>query len=321
MYIRTASVACIFVLLMGFEFTDAASLRLAPPRNDIEVGDLFSMAVQITSTDQAMNASSGVVQFPSDLLQVVTLSKAGSVIGLWAQEPSFSNDAGTINFEGVVLNPGFIGSNATMVTITFRARAEGTANVTISGGSVLANDGNGTEIYTGSSGGTVTISPESEQPVPTPRSTPVKEKTPTLEPVATSTPAEVMSPAQKTTIEKPFDISWLWSWASTPFQSIVFALLLIAILIFLILDALLLYKYIRVRRGGSGSLSGAQKYAHRSFLLLRDDVDAYVEALKKESESRKLTPVEERFVREMKTDLSDAEKNLMKELRNADRNG
>ena len=66
-----------------------------------------------------MNAASGVISFPADKLEVVSLSKTGSVFTLWVQEPSFSNSAGTINFEGIVLNPGFIGAAGKTPTIKF----------------------------------------------------------------------------------------------------------------------------------------------------------------------------------------------------------
>jgi len=93
-----------------------------------------------------MNAASGVISFPSDKLEVTSLSKTGSIFSLWVQEPTFSNTAGTVNFEGIVLNPGFIGSSGKAITITFRAKAAGNAPLTFSSGAVLANDGQGTNI-------------------------------------------------------------------------------------------------------------------------------------------------------------------------------
>ncbi|MBI5456875.1 hypothetical protein HY969_04000 [Candidatus Kaiserbacteria bacterium] len=136
----------------------AATMRIAPASASAVSGGSVSVSVQVTSSDQAMNAASGVLKFPPDLLQVSSISKSGSIIGLWAQEPSHSNIAGTVNFEGVVLNPGFIGSNGTVLTVTFRALVAGVASLSISSGSVLANDGNGTEVLTGSLPGFVLIS-------------------------------------------------------------------------------------------------------------------------------------------------------------------
>ncbi len=79
---------------------------------------------------------------------MISLSKSSSVITLWVQEPSFSNSSGTISFEGIVPNPGFTGSGK-VLTATFKVLKQGSARVSFANASVLANDGNGTEIGNG----------------------------------------------------------------------------------------------------------------------------------------------------------------------------
>ncbi len=149
-------------------FVSAATMRIAPAAASVTVGGTASIAIQVTSADQPMNAASGIVHFPADSLQVVSLSKSGTIISLWAQEPSYSNSAGTINFEGAVLNPGFTGSNGTVLTITFKAKSAGVAPITIGSGSVLANDGSGTEILTSVSGGNMSVTAAAPAPAVTP---------------------------------------------------------------------------------------------------------------------------------------------------------
>jgi hypothetical protein len=127
----------------------AATLNFSPQSGSYNVGSTLSVNVIVDSSDQAMNAASGVISFPSDKLEVTSISKTGSIFTLWVQEPSFSNSAGTVNFEGIVLNPGFTGSNGKVITITFKTKAAGNAPLTFSSGSVLANDGKGTNILTG----------------------------------------------------------------------------------------------------------------------------------------------------------------------------
>ncbi len=127
----------------------AATLSFSASSGEYAVGKTLSVSVYVSSADQAMNAASGVISFPSDKLEVISLSKTGSIFTLWVQEPSFSNSAGTINFEGIVLNPGFTGSSGKAITITFRTKAAGNASLTFSSGSALANDGKGTNILTG----------------------------------------------------------------------------------------------------------------------------------------------------------------------------
>jgi hypothetical protein len=129
-----------------FSEANAANLYFSPSSGSYTVGSSFSVSVYTSSADQAMNAASGVISFPQDKLEVSSISKSGSIISLWVQEPLFSNSAGTVSFEGIVLNPGFTGATGKIITINFRAKAAGTALLNFSSGSVLANDGKGTNI-------------------------------------------------------------------------------------------------------------------------------------------------------------------------------
>ncbi|MDP2864479.1 MAG: cohesin domain-containing protein [bacterium] len=154
---------------------EAATLYFSPPSGSHTVGGTFLVGVYVSSADQAMNAAAGVISFPQDKLEVTSLSKTGSIFNLWVQEPLFSNSAGTINFEGIVLNPGFTGSAGKIITINFRAKSTGSAYLSFSSGSVLANDGRGTNILTGMNAGnyniqstTITPLPESETEAITP---------------------------------------------------------------------------------------------------------------------------------------------------------
>lgn len=149
-----------FVFLGSFVFfgtARAATLSLSSASQLYSAGQTFSVNVYVSTPSQAMNAASGTVSFSSSTLQVVSISKVGSVFSLWVQEPSFSNTSGTVSFEGIVLNPGFIGSQGKIMTITFRARGAGQSNLTFSSGSVLANDGSGSNILTNSHGISFTV--------------------------------------------------------------------------------------------------------------------------------------------------------------------
>jgi len=162
-----------FLFSLGFfalhaSAANAATLYVSPASGAYGVGQTFTAAVYVNSAEQAMNAASGVVSFPADKLNVISLTKDGSVMSLWVEEPSFSNAAGIVNFEGIVLNPGFQGSSGKVLNIIFRNTAAGTAPVTFSSGAVLANDGRGTNILSslGSASYTITLSSSLAQPTP-----------------------------------------------------------------------------------------------------------------------------------------------------------
>lgn len=158
----------LFVLIFSFGIfskAEAASLFISPASGTYNIGQTFSVSVYVSSVDQAMNAVSGVITFPADKLQILSLSKAGTIINFWVQEPSFSNSNGTINFEGIVLNPGFQGGNGKIITVTFKVKTVGTASLSFTSSSVLANDGLGTNILTNLSNASYILENSTQIPV------------------------------------------------------------------------------------------------------------------------------------------------------------
>ena len=141
--ILLAAVGFILVVF-NVRAVDAATLYFSPSSGTYSTGRNFTVNVN-TQSPVALNAASGVVTFPIDKLEVVGISKGASIFNLWVQEPSFSNREGNVRFEGVVLNPGFTGTGK-LIGITFRAKSAGDADLNFSNGSILANDGLGTNI-------------------------------------------------------------------------------------------------------------------------------------------------------------------------------
>jgi len=161
----------------------STSLYLSPPSETYLVGSTFSIKVKVDSGGTAVNAAEGALIFNSAELQVVSLSKSGSIFTLWTTEPTFSNSAGNIFFGGGT-SSNFTGNNGTIVSITFKAKAIANSQVSFSSGSVLAADGKGTNVLASMNGGVYTlkseiVTPPAEEPPsedyvppPTPTGTP-----------------------------------------------------------------------------------------------------------------------------------------------------
>ena len=148
----------IFIVFFAIpHLAQAASIYFSPSGGTYGVGKTFSVYVIVSSADKAMNAVSANLSFPADLLSVTSISKTNSIVNFWVQEPSYSNSSGTISLEGVVLNPGYVGTAGRVATITFRAKDSGAARVAFSSGDVLANDGLGTSILATLGSGTYTL--------------------------------------------------------------------------------------------------------------------------------------------------------------------
>ncbi|MDP2704451.1 MAG: hypothetical protein Q8P01_04525 [bacterium] len=133
-------------LIFGARTADAATLYFSPSSGNFSVGNILNASVLVNTQGQAINNSSAVINFPAGLLEIVSVSKSGSIFSLWVEEPAFSNSAGTISFDGGLSTPGFNGTAGKIVNIVFRIRNAGTASLVFSSAAVRANDGYGTDI-------------------------------------------------------------------------------------------------------------------------------------------------------------------------------
>ena len=133
----------------------SAELYILPSSKNLNIGENLNITVYVDSSDQAMNAVSFRISYPEDILRFVSLSKSGSIINLWVQEPQ--GGGGEVFAEGIVLNPGFTGKRGKILNVTFKALKSGKAEIRFVSGSVLANDGLGTNILRNMMGGSYEI--------------------------------------------------------------------------------------------------------------------------------------------------------------------
>ncbi len=130
----------------------------------------------MNTAGNAINAAEGSIVFDPANLQVVSVSKTGSIFTLWANEPSFSNADGTVAFGGGIPNPGYSGSNGRVITINFKAKTattvRGYTDVVMVSGAILANDGEGTNILSSLGKANFYLSPSVVEPTPNPEEQP-----------------------------------------------------------------------------------------------------------------------------------------------------
>lgn len=142
-----------------FANVNAASLNLSPNTGNYTVGDTVTIRMTVSS-NSSINAISANIKYPKDILSLSSVSKSGTVISLWAQEPDFRTP-GTVTFEGVMLS-GYTGNSGTVVTLVFKTKAVGIAEIKFSSASVLANDGEGTNILNNFSSSAITVNNKNE---------------------------------------------------------------------------------------------------------------------------------------------------------------
>lgn len=164
---KRLTLATIFVVLGIWmpQYAHAATISLSASDTTISVGDTVTITVRVSAGGQAINAADGALVFPRSNLTLQSISRSGSIFTFWAEEPHGSNTSGQISFSGGLPTPGFSGSSGKIFQATFKAKAVGAAPLTISGGHILANDGFGTNVYTGAGTSTITISETATTPV------------------------------------------------------------------------------------------------------------------------------------------------------------
>ena len=156
----------VLVSFFGTAFVaQAASLAVSPSTGVYTSGQTFTVNVVVNTNGKSVNAAEGSLSFNPNELAIVSVNRNNSIFSLWVTEPTFSNAAGTISFSGG-LPSGFSGRTGNIMTITFRAVGSGAVRANFKNGSVLANDGRGTNILSTMNGGTFTIQTASAAPEP-----------------------------------------------------------------------------------------------------------------------------------------------------------
>jgi len=186
--LRFALLSCILVFAFCIiQTAEAATLYFSPSSGSYNANQTFQVNVLVSSADQPVNAYSGTISFTQQNIEVVSILQTGSIVNFWAQNPSFSNADGRINFEGVTFNPGFQGQGGRVITITFKAKAAGTAVLTLTESAVLAADGLGTNVLKTTSGAEYNITLSTAPPT-SPSSPVIPEEKPGQESTSTETP-------------------------------------------------------------------------------------------------------------------------------------
>ena len=124
----------------------ASRIYFSPVVKEIYKDDVFILEVRISSSDQLINATEGVLLFNKNKLEVKELSAGGSLFDVWLQKPAFSNQDGKINFTAGTPD-GFQGENALVLKIIFLAKNTGEAKLDFQDAtSFFLHDGKGTPI-------------------------------------------------------------------------------------------------------------------------------------------------------------------------------
>ncbi len=127
-------------LLLPLSAVRAASFSFQT-RDRIEKGRPFTLSFELNADGNVLNAVSGAVVWPDDLLEAKFLNDSNSLVNFWAKIPKIENNR--IDFAGIVPG-GFKGSRGQIFSIVFLPKATGSGKVTLEQPVALLSDGKAT---------------------------------------------------------------------------------------------------------------------------------------------------------------------------------
>jgi len=310
------------LLLFFFSFfahAEAATLYFSPASGNQTAGNIMNVNVLVNTQGQSINSADTIITYPINYLEVVSISKSGSIFSLWVEEPTFSNGSGTINLSGGLPTPGYNGTAGKIIGITFRLKNAGTASLIFSSASVRANDGYGTDVLQSTSPASYSITaPVKVEPLPVPEPTPVPVVPP--KPVTPPEPEETLvePPPEPVVVEKLPEPSEPSDFLLSTFYFITSQIpLALAILIIFILIIILFYgrhRFVQLRKEVRRETREVEKVLHRSLTVVKDDVSACVALLEKTKTKRHLTGEEREVSALLRRHVQETEKLMTKEL-------
>jgi len=142
----------------------AASLYVSAA-GSAKVGDTVTISIMVSTGGQSTNAFEGSFSYPANLFDGVRGTFSGSICTLPVTQPDPSGGSASFSCG----TPSGFSGTGVVATIVLSAKAAGSGSFGLSGCSVLANDGQGTDVTGGCSGSGISVSePATPAPTPTP---------------------------------------------------------------------------------------------------------------------------------------------------------
>lgn len=136
----------IFLLFSIFYFlfslpSFAAEINVIPLNWEVSVGHPLQINVSLSTGGESINAISGEVWFPQDMLELEEIKDGNSIINLWVEKPR--KEENKIVFAGIIPG-GFGGENGLLFSLVFKTKGEGNGVIELRHMESFLNDGKGT---------------------------------------------------------------------------------------------------------------------------------------------------------------------------------
>jgi hypothetical protein len=121
----------------------AASMSFSSDKNTFPQNEDFLVQVFLDTKGVSINALSGEVNYPADILDLKQIDDGNSAVNFWIEKPD-NSVPGKISFSGITAG-GFSGNSEFLFDMVFHSKKEGKASVSFENVEALQNDGIGTK--------------------------------------------------------------------------------------------------------------------------------------------------------------------------------
>lgn len=126
-----------FIATPGF----AAEVNVVPLNWEVGVGQELEINVSFSAEGEPINAISGEVVFPQEILELEKIKDGNSIVSLWVEKPRQKGNA--IVFAGIIPG-GFNKENGLLFSLVFKTKKEGNGVIELRNMESFYNDGKGT---------------------------------------------------------------------------------------------------------------------------------------------------------------------------------
>lgn len=141
-----------FLNAFGAEINFYPSVGVGQKFYEINVGQEFKIDIYLNSENESINAFSGEIIYPSDLMELKNILDGGSIINFWIDKPqnlpvyidNILTNKNKIYFSGITPG-GFNGHSGLLFSLIFKTKNAGSGFISFKNGKFLLNDGEGTE--------------------------------------------------------------------------------------------------------------------------------------------------------------------------------
>jgi len=141
-YKRIILIIFIFCIFFKSQLIQATEINIIPLQWEAGINQNLEINISLTVGEESINAISGEIIFPEELLEFKDIKDGNSIINFWIEKPHLK-ERNKIVFAGMIPG-GFSNNNGLLFSLIFKTKKEGNGVIELRNVESFLNDGIGT---------------------------------------------------------------------------------------------------------------------------------------------------------------------------------